>query len=101
MEDMIIREAMLLNDRLEELVGSETVVRLDHVFSAFAGDAIAKICCDKPPNMMNKPEFGKEWQVIPKNSLAPDSYFSPYRHDLIERIVHQVPLFMHIPQLVQ
>lgn len=75
MEDMIIREAMLLNDRLEELAGSKTVVRLDHVFSAFAGDAIAKICCDKPPNMMNKPDFGKEWQVVPTNSLAHDSDF--------------------------
>lgn len=65
MEDMIIREAMLLNDRLEELAGSKTVVRLDHVFSAFAGDAIAKICCDKPPNMMNKPDL---WQGMASHS---------------------------------
>ncbi|KAJ5808865.1 cytochrome P450 [Penicillium riverlandense] len=82
MEPMIIEEAKLLNDRLVELKGSGNVVRLDHVFSAFAGDVIGRICCESPPDMMNHPEFGKEW------------------HNLIENIVRQLLLFMHIPQLV-
>ncbi|KAK4206663.1 putative cytochrome P450, putative EED11494.1 cytochrome P450 [Rhypophila decipiens] len=82
MEEMIISEAKLLSDRLESMKGSKTVIRLDHVFSAFAGDVIGKICCETPPSMMKNPEFGKEW------------------HDLIERVVRQLLLFMHIPQLV-
>ncbi|KAJ4424522.1 hypothetical protein N0V82_000846 [Gnomoniopsis sp. IMI 355080] len=42
MEGMIKEEATLLNDRLEALQGSDTVVRLDHIFSAFAGDMMAR-----------------------------------------------------------
>lgn len=61
MEEMIISEAKFLNDRLEGLRGSKNVIRLDHVFSAFAGDVIGKICCEDPPNMMARDEFGKEW----------------------------------------
>ncbi|KAI1195543.1 putative cytochrome P450 [Nemania serpens] len=83
MEEMIISEAKFLNDRLEGLRGSKNVIRLDHVFSAFAGDVIGKICCEDPPNMMARDEFGKEW------------------HNLIERVVRQLLLFMHVPQLVK
>lgn len=61
MEPMIIEEAKLLNDRLEELRGTKRVIRLDHVFSAFAGDVIGRICCETPPNLMSEPEFGKDW----------------------------------------
>ncbi|KAF9889738.1 hypothetical protein FE257_007044 [Aspergillus nanangensis] len=82
MEPMIIEEAKLLNDRLTGLKGSGNIIRLDHVFSAFAGDVIGRICCESPPDMMNHPEFGKEW------------------HNLIEGIVRQLLLFMHIPQMV-
>ncbi|CAI7646069.1 unnamed protein product [Penicillium glandicola] len=60
MEPMIIEEAKLLNARLTGLKGSGNVVRLDHVFSAFAGDVIGRICCESPPDMLNNPEFGKE-----------------------------------------
>nr|A0A8K1AW54.1 RecName: Full=Cytochrome P450 monooxygenase tndB; AltName: Full=Talaronoid C biosynthesis cluster protein B [Aspergillus flavipes]QVR97761.1 TndB [Aspergillus flavipes] len=63
MEPMIIEEAKLLNDRLTGLKGSGNVIRLDHVFSAFAGDVIGRICSESPPDMMNHPEFGKEWSA--------------------------------------
>jgi cytochrome P450 len=61
MEGMIIEEAKVLNTRLEEMRGSKRVIRLDHVFSAFAGDVIGRICCETPPNMMSQTEFGAEW----------------------------------------
>ncbi|KAL8745625.1 MAG: hypothetical protein Q9190_002256 [Brigantiaea leucoxantha] len=82
MESMIIEEAQLLNTRMDGLKGSKSVIRLDHVFSAFAGDVIGRICCETPPNMMNEASFGLQW------------------HDLIEGIVRQLLLFMQIPQLV-
>lgn len=63
MESMIIDETQILNDRLVALQGSKSVIRLDHVFSAFAGDVIGKICCENPPSMMRQPEFGKAWCV--------------------------------------
>ena len=61
MEGMIIEEAKLLDARIEEMRGSKRVIRLDHVFSAFAGDVIGRICCETPPNMMNQAEFGAQW----------------------------------------
>ena len=61
MESMIIEEAQLLNTRMDGLKGSKSVIRLDHVFSAFAGDVIGRICCETPPNMMNEASFGLQW----------------------------------------
>ena len=61
---MIIEEAKLLDSRIEEMRGSRRVIRLDHVFSAFAGDVIGRICCETPPNMMKQAEFGAQWQVL-------------------------------------
>lgn len=61
MEPMVIEEAQLLNDRMQSLEGTNQVIRLDHVFSAFAGDVIGRICSESPPEMMKNPEFGKEW----------------------------------------
>lgn len=61
MEGMIIEEAKLLNTRLENFRGSKQVIRLDHMFSAFAGDVIGRICCETPPDMMSHAEFGAHW----------------------------------------
>ena len=61
MQGMIIQEAKLLNTRIEEMRGSKRVIRLDHVFSAFAGDVVGSICCETPPNMMNLADFGSDW----------------------------------------
>ncbi|KAI1752747.1 putative cytochrome P450 [Xylaria castorea] len=47
----------------------------------FAGDVIGKICCENPPLMMAREEFGKEW------------------HNFIKRIITKTLLFTHIPQL--
>ncbi|KAI0187257.1 putative cytochrome P450 [Astrocystis sublimbata] len=71
-----------MSDRLEQLRGTKSVVCLDYVFVAFAGDMIGKICCDNPPTMMAKEEFGKEW------------------HALMERVVASTLIFAHLPQLV-
>ncbi|KAK8137602.1 hypothetical protein PG984_003095 [Apiospora sp. TS-2023a] len=81
MEDRIIAEASLLCSRLDGLKGSKSVINLDHVFYAFTGDVIGGLCCDSPPSMMKKSDFGKDW------------------YELIERVIHQLPLFLHVPQL--
>ncbi|KAF9894659.1 hypothetical protein FE257_006547 [Aspergillus nanangensis] len=71
MEPMIIDESKLLNDRLTGLKGSGNVVRLDHVFTAFAGDMIGRICSESPPDMMNNPEFAKDCQEkVQRNSRS-------------------------------
>ena len=61
MEGMVIEEAKLLDSRIEEMRGSKRVIRLDHVFSAFTGDVIGRICCETTPNLMNQADFSAEW----------------------------------------
>lgn len=60
-EDVVTDEVKLMSTRLEAMKGTKAIVRLDHVFSALAGDVICRICAEAPPTMMNQPEFGKEW----------------------------------------
>ncbi|KAL4816633.1 putative cytochrome P450 [Aspergillus spinulosporus] len=64
LEPLIIEEAKLLNDRLQSYSGSGHVLRLTDVFSAFAGDVITQICSEGGPTMMNKPEFGEDWNQL-------------------------------------
>ncbi|KAL5044714.1 hypothetical protein BDW71DRAFT_185678 [Aspergillus fruticulosus] len=80
-EPLIIEEAKLLNDRLQSSRGSGSILRLDHVFSAFAGDVITQICSEGGPTMMNNPDFGKDWD------------------HLLLAGTKQLPLFMHFPVL--
>ncbi|KAL4757590.1 cytochrome P450 [Aspergillus foveolatus] len=64
LEPLIIEEAKLLNDRLQNYSGSGRVLRLVDVFSAFAVDMITQICSEGGPAMMNKPDFGKDWNQL-------------------------------------
>ncbi|KAL4932039.1 cytochrome P450 [Aspergillus undulatus] len=81
-EHFIIEETKLLDDRLQSLAGSGIIVRLDHLFSAFAGDVIGRICAESEPDLIKRGDFGEEW------------------HNLIEGFGRQLLLFMHIPQLI-
>ncbi|KAL4998395.1 putative cytochrome P450 [Aspergillus recurvatus] len=80
-EPLIIEEAKLLNDRLQSSSGSGRILRLDYVFSAFAGDVITQICSEGGPTMMNNQDFGKDWDYL-----------------LLAGTKH-LPLFMHFPVL--
>ena len=60
-EPSIAEEAMLLDERLKAMRGSGRVVRLDHVFSAFAGDVISRICCESPATFIQDEEFAPHW----------------------------------------
>lgn len=60
-ESTIAEEAKLLDERFRELKGSGTVIRLDHVFSSYAGDVIGKVCCETPTNFMKHPDFSPDW----------------------------------------
>ncbi|KAL3434209.1 cytochrome P450 [Aspergillus tetrazonus] len=77
LEPLIVKEAKLLNDRLQSYSGSGRVLRLADVFSAFAVDMITQICSEDGPVMMSKPEFGKDW------------------NQLLLAGIHRLPLLMH------
>ena len=54
----------MLNQRILWLAGSGRVIRLDHVFSAFTGDVIGRICSETPPNLIQGEDFGRDWYVM-------------------------------------
>ena len=60
-EPFIIEVAKLMDRRLQSFKGSDRVIRLDHVFSAFAGDVIGKIACESPPKFIEDPDFAPHW----------------------------------------
>lgn len=60
-EPFITSVANIMDRRLQSLEGSKRIIRLDHVFSAFAGDAIGKICCESPPKFIEDPYFAPHW----------------------------------------
>lgn len=47
--------------RFEALKGTNSVVRLDHAFSAFSGDVIGRICWDEQEEFLDDAEFAPEW----------------------------------------
>lgn len=47
--------------RLKSMQGTNTVIRLDHAFSAFSGDIIGKICWENHDEFLDDPAFAPEW----------------------------------------
>lgn len=47
--------------RLEALQGTNSVIRLDHAFSAFSGDIIGAICWDDKKEFLDDEEFAPDW----------------------------------------
>ena len=58
---MLAQVVAKLAARLEALQGTNTVIRLDHGFSAFSGDIIGRICCENKEEFLDDPEFAPEW----------------------------------------
>ncbi|KAL2041006.1 hypothetical protein N7G274_006464 [Stereocaulon virgatum] len=82
LEPMLADVVGKLNNRLEALKGSNTVVRLDHAFFAFSGDVIGRICCEERVDFLDDPDFAPQW------------------FDLIHAVIKSVPLFTGMPFLV-
>jgi hypothetical protein len=57
-------------ERLKSLAGTGRIVRLDHVFNAFAGDVIGQICLGSTSSetgFLDDPDFAPEWYVFQRN----------------------------------
>jgi cytochrome P450 len=63
LEPMIAETVARVNSRLEALKGTDVVVRLDHVSSAFSGDVIAQVCCEEYSELLGDPEFSPQWSA--------------------------------------
>ena len=85
--------------RLKALQGTNTVIRLDHAFSAFSGDVIGRICWEDEEEFLDDPNFAPEWYVWDRN-LWRVTLTIP-RYNVIHAIVRSIPLFTGFPLLVQ
>lgn len=50
--------------RFEALKGTQTVIRVDHAFTAFTGDVIGRVCCENSSDFLADPNFAPEWYLI-------------------------------------
>lgn len=60
---MLAEVAIHLECRLRDIAGQHTVLRIDHAFSAFSGDIIARICLggEETARFLDDPNIGREW----------------------------------------
>ena len=65
LEGMISKVVEKFVARLEALKGSNTVIRLDHAFSALSGDVIGRICCEDKKDFLDDPNFAVWWYPTP------------------------------------
>ena len=74
----------ILVSRFQELRGTGTVVRLDHVFAALAGDVIMGVCIENPPEpYLLHPTFNPDW------------------HNLFRTLIKSMPIFMNFPWIIR
>ena len=76
---MLVQVIEKLVGRLEALKGTNTVIRLDHVFSAFSGDVIGRICCEDKEDFLDDPNFAPEWYTT--------GYELPFTANLLPGII--------------
>lgn len=69
--------------RLNALKGTNSVIRLDHAFSAFSGDIIGRICWENNTEFLDDPHFAPEW------------------YNSVHIIIRSLPLFTGFPSLIQ
>ena len=85
--------------RLNALKGTNSVIRLDHAFSAFSGDIMGRICWENDAEFLDDPHFAPEWYAY--SYLSPLRDLSHVRYNLLHIIFRSLPLFTGFPSLIQ
>lgn len=65
---MINQVVANLVSRIEALKGTQSVIRLDHAFTAFSGDVISKICYEEHDDFLQDPKFAPRWSAVASTS---------------------------------
>ncbi|KAI9035564.1 cytochrome P450 [Aspergillus affinis] len=74
-ESTIIWKVRVLDQRLQSLAATKTVVHVDHAFMALTGDIIAHVTCGTTPRLLEDKDFSPAW------------------HELMHKTVLVAPLF--------
>ncbi|KAF2248555.1 cytochrome P450 [Trematosphaeria pertusa] len=88
LQSLIADIALKMENRLKQLPKGK-IVRLDHVFSAFSGDIIGRICLSTGQDDPDREEF------------MDDPDFAPEWFNVIFKMVISIPLFTGFPWIVQ
>ncbi|KAK4109141.1 cytochrome P450 [Canariomyces notabilis] len=86
LQPMLAEVALHLESRIREYSSTNKVIRLDHAFSSYAGDIIARMCMDDGESrnrLLSDPEFSADW------------------FDDIITIIRSIPLFMAFPWIIR
>ena len=65
---MINQVVANLVSRIDALKGTQSVIRLDHAFTAFSGDVISKICYEEHDDFLKDPKFAPRWSAVAPTS---------------------------------
>jgi cytochrome P450 len=60
-ERTITEKVCALDARLQALAGSDTVVHIDHAFTALTGDIIGLVACGTSPGLLDDVDFSPSW----------------------------------------
>ncbi|KAG8531742.1 uncharacterized protein KY384_003374 [Bacidia gigantensis] len=85
--------------RLEQLKGTDTIVRLDHVFAALTGDVMRNICTESDESYLDDPNFSPEWYT--KANFPPWRLLTRVRFNTLESIALSMPIFVNLPLLIR
>lgn len=61
LQPMLSELARRMETRIQEFKDQHLPIRLDHVFTAFTGDAIQKLCLGEDAKFLSGPDFSPEW----------------------------------------
>ncbi|KOS20489.1 Trichodiene oxygenase [Escovopsis weberi] len=92
LEPLLAEEARLLDHRLDQLRGSQSVVEIEHVFSAFALDIINKICFEEPKAALAAPDFDPTVHLLLRDSLPKISFALHF--PWLVKAVDTIPAFL-------
>jgi cytochrome P450 len=64
-ETTIADKIRALDERLQAVAGTDTVIHIDHAFTALTGDIIGHVACGMTPGLLDDAEFSPKWYVLP------------------------------------
>lgn len=107
MEPRLQELVVTLVQRLQDYKGTGKVLRLDHVFTALAGDIVNVVCVEKPSmTFLRHEEFNPYWYACARYRRAPEAKPSladnlPHRFNVFHNLLVSMPILTNFPSLIK
>lgn len=103
-ETVLADLTMTMVGRLKEYSGTESVLRLDHVFAALAGDIISCMCIEAPTmSFLRHKDFNPDWytSLFTTRIQKVYAYSRCHRYNLFHTLIMSMPIFMNFPWIIR